>query len=862
MAKRKLPGDRDTILSIAHQQHVTDEHNYPLVGSASRDRRIMLIFADFHFTLKNRGQSDLFTSPFWSKIKLDREFWAEVNLALGWNDYNDYKLVRKEKSEEVERKKKPEKELFGLTELTMILPGGMLRKFQQIAKIFVTQTMPKLTGAQADEEVQRQVKDDFMKYMLWYDEEATASFLQVFARYLVLTQQLVPVEATMHHGAGGGGVVSRREPGVMPEIKEEEEEPGVMPPPREPVKPIRHPRLAYEVDQTLTCLTTLTLLSSLSGHTQVLVCSQARPPSMQTNTNTNRRQTVPPFEIQLRRGGQVIQNVHVPVSTLIHNCVKFFYDGRVYLFLIDDNLQSSTLVHFHYNTPTKHTVVHSVALSHALRFLDVSIVDVNTPVHLQTFCTTEQCVNDYEALRPFCLSRLREMRYGQTTSMSTQDVKVLMNDQQKLVEVAEYKGLTEDEKTDLERHFRIVLSPGLKPQLTKEQFEWLHQKRMSTTGYLTADIIRFRKDVASGLRVSVEQRLTPLYGHEYAPFDAQANRLRDGLIRVLAARVVSLPVDVHVPNQNGFFIAVIGERYGRVSLGSDQYVTETQLSLQWCRFDSAQERGEPEQELLFPIRTKALLELRERIVDFKILYYEQQKKAVADSRTVFYLEIELEGGRILVTEETYACRLDFTSVNPPAVELLGELALLQPKELADERSLMMAQRKAGYKRVRFLSGEPQTRRYDYVFMRNMREGGGCNMVFVKITKSSAGSMPFITSDQTVVGNLSLGEVVRIDDLVLPPHTGDKTLVLTVLRNGQYEIRRLLPERMKRRDPDTITTTTGMQALSARFSQLGLVTPKCVYCGEGRPRRDEETGKHYCDQLCQRLFCRTNRLVWL
>src|SRR5690348_16861926 len=116
MAKRKLPGDRDTILSIAHQEHVTDEHNYPLVGSASRDRRIMLIFADFHFTLKNRGQSDLFTSAFWSKIKLDREFWAEVNVALGWNDYNDYKLVRKEGSDEPKREKKEKNELFGLTE--------------------------------------------------------------------------------------------------------------------------------------------------------------------------------------------------------------------------------------------------------------------------------------------------------------------------------------------------------------------------------------------------------------------------------------------------------------------------------------------------------------------------------------------------------------------------------------------------------------------------------------------------------------------------------------------------------------------------------------------------------------------------
>lgn len=859
MAKRGPQGDldynthRERILEIAQQEHVTDERNYPLVGGASRDRRIMLIFAGFHFTLKDRGHSDLFRGGFWNKIKNDRKLWSAVNEALGWNDYIEYTDEVDETTGQ--RKKKPAEKLFGLTELTMILPAGMLRKFQQLAKLFVTQTMPRLVGGQAQVEIERVVKDEFMQYMLWYDEEASASFLQVFARYLVLTEQLVPVEATMHHGAGGGGVVPSREPSfVLPVVEEPE---IITPTPKRPATFIR-PRVSYEVDQTLSCLTTLTCLSSFSGNTQMIVCSQLRPATMVTNTN---RPKIAPFEIQLRRAGQVLLNVHVPVPYLIHNCVKFFYDGRVYLFLIGalggEETGRGILIHFLYNNPAKHVVIYDAALSHAAEFLDTSIVDINSPLSTQTFCTTRRCVDDYGKMRAVCLSRLRSMRYGQTTAMSTHDVKVLMNDQQKLVEEKRYKGLTAHEKADLERHFGVVLEPGLKPYLTDEQFEWLHAKRMSTTGYLSEEILRLRKDMVSGLRVSVEQSLASLYGHKYVAFDTQAHDITDGMIRVLGARVVSLPVDVPVVDQNGFFIAVIGERYSRVSLASDKYTGEPQLSLQWCRFDSVNERGEPEHELLFPIRTKALG--GERIIDFKILYYEQQKKAVAESRTLFYLEIELAGGRMLVTEETYACRLDFTSVNPPRVELIDELTLLEPKELADERSLMLAQRRNGYKRVRFLSGEPQMRRYDYVFMRNMKEGGALNLIFVKITKSGGGGVPFITSDQIVVPQLSLDEVVRIDDLALPPHMDQKTILLTVLREGRYEIRRLLPERMKR-----VSDQSGIQELSARFDRLGvaLMKPRCVYCSESQPKRDDATGHHYCNELCQRLFCRTNRLVWL
>lgn len=114
----------------------------------------------------------------WATLKLDREFWLDVIHRLGFVD--------------VEATNEMGNKMFSLPEIASILGDDMAFRMMQQGNLFDLPVM----------EQQHYAKNQFMDYMLWYDERASMNYLVLYGRFLALNQQLVPLERTREHRQG------------------------------------------------------------------------------------------------------------------------------------------------------------------------------------------------------------------------------------------------------------------------------------------------------------------------------------------------------------------------------------------------------------------------------------------------------------------------------------------------------------------------------------------------------------------------------------------------------------------------------------------------------------------------------------
>ena len=115
----------------------------------------------------NRGE--------WAKLKTDREFWLDIIKRLGFVD--------------VEAVNEMGNKLFSLPEIAQILGESMAYSMINTMSLFDLSTMDQQSFA----------KDQFMNYMLWYDETASMNYLVLYGRFLAIQGQLVPLESTREH---------------------------------------------------------------------------------------------------------------------------------------------------------------------------------------------------------------------------------------------------------------------------------------------------------------------------------------------------------------------------------------------------------------------------------------------------------------------------------------------------------------------------------------------------------------------------------------------------------------------------------------------------------------------------------------
>lgn len=118
----------------------------------------------------------------WTQLKFDHKFWLDVIRALGFV--------------EVEAVNNMGNKIFSLPEIASILGDDMAFRLMQQGNLFDLPAM----------EQQIYAKQQFMEYMLWYDEHASMNYLVLYGRYLAIKDQLVSIQETRVHRQGDTNV--------------------------------------------------------------------------------------------------------------------------------------------------------------------------------------------------------------------------------------------------------------------------------------------------------------------------------------------------------------------------------------------------------------------------------------------------------------------------------------------------------------------------------------------------------------------------------------------------------------------------------------------------------------------------------
>lgn len=746
----------------------------------------------------------------WRDVKDDRKFWMTVIEAL--------ELVNYEAITETGNQN------FGYPEITRILGQTLAnRMLEGFNAMGLAQT-----------ESYYIAKSQFIKYMLLYIDDAKFHFLVVYGYFLKVSDALkIPYEETR-----------RQETACLS------------------ISPVAKSILIEDVTESFHVFTIFKLVMP-HGAPRIYTFYMTKDATAPTTYQ---------FVIQLGGGDKVILTMNGPITSVL----KFYYTGNFYIVIKGEKDQK--LLKFKHDELKKVTVVDRFSLDPD-KFDDAIYGKLLDRIAFPTNTKSVTYLRD--------LLLIRQERFQSMNPQPIRKLNELSTKEKGLFVKARDSGVALNNRQLDKKEFVIVnaLRPKSKPSTaTKLSDLSIAEVRAITEGtgfvYLQTEyeygrLFEVLKDDKKVKFVEAESAL----GGALADVDH-----KPGDLRCMATKILRLPFRTGVSPENtaNIHIAMLVRRYTKAGGGA----YDTLLYL--FSYRNTKNVYEPDlfAEVVLPPFTHT--------DDADTTYSIAEMNLIFHTPRLFYVEVKEKaftqkfgGGDdfAFVNSQLISYDFQFDEKSPPTllVESVREREMMRTKrdarlELKDEReremlfldgALFEEVRKQGYKVYDYRHDIDAQRvsKYDCIFYRyNVVKAKG-RLIFYKkgeqrpsvadiyIDSLRPQDIITITPSQKTSSNdlcfLSMARLVQLSyetlegGTMLKSHTEPQ--ILKLISAG---------ERLPDYDKNTYSLSAKLQQSLTISSALSPT--HCVFCGQSGGVKDSLTNYHYCDRLCQRLFCTTNR----
>ena len=646
-------------------------------------------------------------------------------------------------------------------------------------------------------------KDLFMSYMLWYDEDARFHYLIAYAYFLKLKKKLVSYARTQEH----------------PEM---------------------------QVDALKLVVKDVSALYHVNTYFRLyLGGGEARKPSVYTFRMLKRKNVKEfIFEIVLEK-----RIYPVPMSGAITSVLKFLYAGE--FFIVVSGELDNVLLRFPADgkLPSHVTIVHHFVLD-ASRFNDVTYGKVRDSYPVPTNTKSATNLRDLALLDLSLFTEMKEQPIRKVAELSKEEKAIYIAAQSDPNADRDNRELKPEEVVIVQEMRGEGIRPERLSELTVPELRAIATK----TGHVYLQTAYEYGGLLSKLQDDARIRFVEAANEHEQSSIMQESEYKPNALRCLTTKVVGVPFAT-----TSTFVAMLVRRYGKVEtrlyLFEYKEITmtphafvyvvlppflHTNTTLTTYRLD--------EMNLIFHTPSIFYVEVRER-VDKKFVDSPEDEYQFVTSELVTYdfkfLEDEEAQPKVLTTDEVERSQIF------PDAELFEEV------------------RKHNYKVYDYRHEIDPSRSsvYDCLFYRYKPGERVGRLIFYKRGAERPTIIDTYVPDLKPHHILYFKSLAENDnnDLCLMAHlvqeiteAMDGTIVYGKTPTEPHFLKFSVPELavlpLYNKDKYSLSAQLDKKLTLSKKK----TTTQCVFCGHHDGVKDTVTNLVYCDRLCQRLYCKTNR----
>lgn len=721
----------------------------------------------------------------WSVLKLDREFWLEITRTLNVPDY-----------EAIDTNNTA---TFGVNQILNAIGGDFFTQLTQLPSLLENEQETDFYSL-SEAQQRKKVRDAFYNYMTWYDSEASIHFLVLYAYYLRIKNQALPIDITMQHRKASDPLFKNTSIPTTTLVKEEEvkviESSSSSPPPLEIV-----------VD------------NEFFFHTQIRIVDKANVYLFF-------------LEMQKRKGGRVFtvsldkQEEDVATKGVITDVIKFVSFSTIYAVLIGpiDNI----LLRINFTDPFPLRVDHDFPRLDPTLFDDLVYHDARV---ITKVATNRKSVDSLDTLRLIDLSIFMDLdkRLGDEKLLTKAEKKRHM---QQLLRERDHSYTKDRELTSQEKELLAELRLEEGRGRVANDTTQFNELNLSDSRYIRRRLNLYVKEDILYTRPLVKP-LAPVFKSRIDDNGKDTIFVKDD-VEVIAARVINVP---YTGRPFLFTLVVLARKYVTDS--------ESTLHLYTYRYNSnATQDYVADRSQILDVCEFLLDKSSHRVREFNLIFHV--------STYFFHIEVIYES---LIGEQVTVRSSDLLYYNFEfRVSLPGALTPNPSLEIKDYK-LIDTVRRHNYRiydfrhhRVLDTDVYVSVAKFDAIFYKYDYKEESARVIFYKAREDKPGIADItvkLLAPNFMIGFTpmrSAGNLTFMQLKSLPTNT-----------TALYRIRGTDTSLKPQDDQFTLATH-----LNASLT-LRERPPFCTFCGGYTDTFDLKSSFYYCDELCQLLFCATNRL---